>query len=103
MNKITANRIYDVLVSVCGASEFEREAFVQQYIPGPCSEWRFQGHLGFGGKIYDDGTHMRPHFPRFRVRCYPEDRTPEREAMRKEADALLAAIEAEAHPAPASD
>jgi len=35
----------------------------------PCTEWRFQGSLGFGGKF---------RYPRMSVDCYPEDETPAR-------------------------
>jgi hypothetical protein len=66
-----ATRVYDVLVEECGArdGEFDRMNFVIEYErctrePGPPSEYRFKGDLGFGGKF---------HYPSMKVDCYPED------------------------------
>lgn len=48
-------------------------------------EWRFQGGLGFGGKLYWNGRW-------FRVSCYPEHETPERKEMIAEANTRLKSI-----------
>jgi hypothetical protein len=77
-----ASAVYDVLVRECGANEWSRTDFVYEFVsPGcDCTEWRFQGELGFGGKFY----------PReMRVSCYPEDETPKRRTMVERANAAL--------------
>lgn len=68
---------YDLLVSTGNAHEdmWDRKAFVSSFTDGVGTrEWRFQGHLGFGGKFWRNGT-------RHYVSCYSEDETPERRAM----------------------
>lgn len=55
LSKRMANRVYDILVEVCGALEAQRDRFVAyqtERADGQCSEWRFQGRLGFGGKFW---------------------------------------------------
>ena len=66
-----ANKIYDLLVSIGGASEHERDNFVYHHskIKEGCDEWRFCGKLGFGGKYYSK---------RNVVSCYKEDENKER-------------------------
>jgi hypothetical protein len=66
-----AHRIYTILVERLDASEGDRDAFVYHMVKGGCREWRFQGCLGFGGKLYNDH--------KLRVDCYPEDKTDERQ------------------------
>lgn len=68
------HKIYDLLVSIGGASESDRFSFVYNHTEAkyPCSEWRFCGQLGFGGKYRSD---------RNTVDCYSEDETPERLAI----------------------
>ena len=69
-----ANKIYDVLVTLGGAAEIDRENFVYHHCEYKynCTEWRFGGKLGFGGK-YRCGNN--------RVDCYPEDETPQRKEI----------------------
>ncbi len=64
-----AQKIYDLLVSLGGASESMRDSFVYHHCESEdgCGEWRFQGKLGFGGKYYS---------ARNVVDCYTEDRNP---------------------------
>lgn len=69
---MTPDQIYTVLVDLCGATERDRGDFVWNF--DRIREWRFQGRLGFGGKFYREREGLR-------VGCYPEDRTPERDAM----------------------
>ena len=82
MTKETANKIYDVLVSIGGADEMMRDAFVgyhldeQQY-----HEWRFAGKLGFGGKYRSEYN---------KVDCYREDETPDRLRLINEINGALA-------------
>ena len=60
--------VYNILVSTCEASPLGRFDFLQHF--PKCQEYRFQGALGFGGKIYakSDGSMY--------VSCYAEDVTP---------------------------
>ena len=82
-----ANAVYDILVKMGGAYEGDRISFVQYHSKelvnswGP-TEWRFQGHLGFGGKFYTDRE-------RWQVGCYREDDTPERERIIAEMNKAL--------------
>lgn len=79
-----AHSVYDVLVAVCGANEARRDGFVSHYVSeSPSSEWRFQGALGFGGKF---------RYPRLTVDCYPEDQTPEIDAIIQKTNESLAAF-----------
>jgi hypothetical protein len=65
-------RVYDILVLHAGAREKDKHDFVYHHAEGKpyggsnygCSEYRFQGHLGFGGK-YRSGSNM--------IDCYRED------------------------------
>jgi hypothetical protein len=87
-----AHAVYDVLVRECGADDNadpprrgERSRFVRAFTSDrPPIEWRFQGALGFGGKLYPGG-YGEPH----RVGCYREDETPERRAMVERANEAL--------------
>ena len=89
MTKKQANAVYDLLVQIGGASEDERETFVYNHTEARylCTEWRFCGVLGFGGKYRSE---------RNRVDCYREDETPERLAVIKEINFRLADIGIEA-------
>jgi hypothetical protein len=86
----TANAIYDILAEECGARG-QRGSFAEWAgRDGACLwEFRFQGALGFGGKFRADGRGDH-----WRVDCYSEDRTPERDAMIERANARLADLEA---------
>ena len=69
--------VYDILVEDGGASEEMRDAFKQGFLRmEEYREWRFQGHFGFGGKLYRD-------IGRWRVDYYIEDRTPQLDALRE--------------------
>jgi len=63
-----AIEIYDVLVQYAGANITEKDSFVDSHSNhreyGECTEWRFCGNLGFGGK-YRSYTNT--------VDCYNED------------------------------
>lgn len=86
LSEINANRVWDVLVEIAGARVGERDAFVR-YLTEEVShghEYRFMGHLGFGGKL---------HYSRTRgawVGYYPEDRTEERDVLMGRVNAKLA-------------
>ena len=63
--------VYQILMEEAGAPINLRENFVYVMANEDCREYRFQGSLGFGGKLYNERG-------RLRVSCYPEDETPER-------------------------
>jgi hypothetical protein len=76
-----AAAIYDILVDRAGADPGDGDAFIYHLTDG-CTEWRFRGHLGFGGKLYVE--------PRgWRVGAYPEDMTPARAETIRVANAAL--------------
>lgn len=52
----------------------------------PCTEYRFQGHFGFGGKLRT-GHDLRCH-----VNYYPEDKTAAREQQQAAVNAKLAEL-----------
>jgi len=89
VSEATLNRIYDILVKVCGASEGDRDSFVyNQSKRNHPTEWRFIGTLGFGGKfwrVYD----------RIYVNCYPEHETPATRKTIEEANRQLAQVYAD--------
>lgn len=85
-----ANAIWDVLVQHAGAHEGGREAFVDvQGHHVPCTEYRFCGALGFGGKFWNYNG-------RWYVTAYPEDvrDRPGRQAAVDATNQLLAALHA---------
>jgi len=87
MNFDTLNSIYTILVETCGARPEERVQFVRADLDSErAGEWRFQGHLGFGGKF-----RSYPGRPPY-VDCYREDMTPERQAIIDRANQQLAAF-----------
>jgi hypothetical protein len=75
--------IFDILVDECGARESEREDFFHHW--PECVEYRFQGKLGFGGKVFCSGGKVW-------VSCYLEDETPERNEIIKRANDRIAAL-----------
>ena len=79
---------YNVLVEVGGAAEGEREGFVDyctEERPHAFFEWRFRGHLGFGGKL-------RRAYRRFCVTYYPENHTPARDQIEATINERLEAL-----------
>ena len=82
LSQLQAEAVWLILVETCGASQHEddTECFVRYAQDNP-QEFRFQGNLGFGGKLYF-GTVLR-------VACYQEDETPERKRMVDHANKLL--------------
>lgn len=83
MNTTTANKIYDILVVTCGASDTIRDYFVQKQTTERCKEFRFQGDLGVGGKF------RRPRGRFWYVDYYQEDKTPMRDAQEDLANIML--------------
>lgn len=89
VTKIPVNQksqwVYDILVEECGAPDdrLSRLSFGSNW---PCWEYRFQGKLGFGGKVW--GNAGAPYY----VNCYPEDMTDERRVMIDAANKRLAGL-----------
>ena len=77
-----AKVVFDLLVEECGAREHLRGDFIHFLSQTDGAEFRFQGSLGFGGKLYNEAKG-------FRVSCYTEDQTPERDAAIKLTNELL--------------
>ena len=79
------NKVYDILVNIGGAVETDRIAFVYEHLNAeyPCTEWRFSGKLGFGGKYRSK---------RNTVDCYQEDETSKRIELIKLMNKELAKI-----------
>ncbi len=74
------NRVWDVLVEHVGA----RESWRGEFLAVHDTEFRFQGSLGFGGKVY--GKHF------LHIDCYYEDYTPERLDLIKRVNNILACV-----------
>lgn len=87
VDEYTAEAIWDVLVEFCGATSdrLERDSFVYAATDGKWTEWRFQGFLGFGGKVWNNAG-------RFYVTCYREDETEKRRKSVEDANEALAEI-----------
>lgn len=84
MDKEIANKVYDVLVSIGGATESYRDSFIHHHTPpNSCDEWRFGGKLGFGGKYRSRYN---------TVDCYSEDETTERKNLIKKLNEALSLI-----------
>ena len=79
-----AKEIWQILVEECGANNDSETFEIATTIEGT-TEYRFCGHLGFGGKIYFQD--------RITVSCYPEDETPERLLMINKANNRLLDLE----------
>jgi hypothetical protein len=75
LSEEAATAVYNLLVEVAEAPKVYASHFIYHFTSErPPDEWRFQGILGFGGKFYRDRR-------AWRVRCYREDYTPEREKI----------------------
>lgn len=84
-----AKAVYQILVEECGASTTSTGpmSFIFEFTSDrPCTEWRFQGFLGFGGKF---------RYPRMSVDCYREDETPDRLKAIAAANKRLTAFKAQ--------
>jgi hypothetical protein len=78
-------QVWEVLVDECGASD-DRVQFAEFEHHWPaCREFRFQGALGFGGKVWASRG-------RVYVTCYPEHENTRRHEMIERANARLAEL-----------
>lgn len=90
-----ANKVWDVLCLHAGANndDISRDGFIYYAIRNTqISEYRFQGALGFGGKVRKLEGHRDG---RWHVYYYPEDRNEEREEISRRTNEALAAITAD--------
>lgn len=80
-----SDAVYDILVAVCGAydSSDARKQFRCRW--PECVEYRFQGDLGFGGKVWAERG-------RVWVTCYSEDETDARRVMIQYANERLGTL-----------
>ena len=88
ITETNAAEVWRILRAEAAASSraIERDCFIL-YARGreDVPEYRFQGALGFGGKVYfREG--------RWGVYYYPEDRNPERDAIQERTNAALAKV-----------
>lgn len=68
-----ASRIFDLLVNIGGASSSDKDNFIYHHSKDDsCTEWRFCGHFGYGGKYRSKSNS---------VDYYIEDETKEREEI----------------------
>lgn len=74
LDRDTAAHVRGLLEETFGGHYDGFERYFTEPHPFACHEWRFQGSLGFGGKLYLS-------LGRLHVSCYPEYRTPERDAL----------------------
>ena len=81
-----ADKVYTVLVEHAGAPDDrqgrDRDAFIISQSASVITEWRFGGHLGFGGKLWRLRNTLS-------VDCYAEDRTPERQLIIERTNFIL--------------
>lgn len=97
LSESTADRIYDALVEHAGAPQRHRAHFIHTQTTEFCSEWRFMGHLGFGGKFWrNDGRLADGSWGEcWYVNCYGEHETVDRLAVIEATNAALSEIRAE--------
>lgn len=80
-----AGKIYDILVEGAGAPNYDnwsKLSFIAAQTKSEiCTEYRFCGSLGFGGKFWRNRE--------WYVTYYPENKTPEREIMIKKTNVKL--------------
>lgn len=79
-------QVWDILRDNVDASKnpYDRMNFIHHMLADkyPCTEWRFCGSLGFGGKIYRNDRKLY-------VSCYPEDETRARRKLIKSVNKKL--------------
>lgn len=96
LDSTAAEKMYAVLVDICGASSNADSAsnFIEELVSESSGEWRFSGNLGYGGKFL---------FPECVVTYEPKDETPGRDRMMNAANVRLLALknDTEAQQSPA--
>lgn len=83
-----AASVAKILHEECGYRIDPRElaSFTYHVQKSSCTEYRFMGALGFGGKFRNNGNHNNMPY----VDCYSEHETPERQTMIDAANKRLA-------------
>jgi hypothetical protein len=83
-----ARSIYAILVREAGAWDqpIALAQFEYAMTETDTHEYRFQGHLGFGGKFWRDGN-------RWWVNCYPEDLNAERRTIIERTNKAIASLQ----------
>lgn len=81
-----SDAVYDILVATCGAydSADKRKQFRCHW--PECVEYRFQGDLGFGGKVWALRGGL------VQVTCHSEDENDTRRAMIQRANEILGTL-----------
>jgi hypothetical protein len=99
-----ADDLYNILIAFCEASPDMRQNFVHSMTERQAPhEYRFQGKLGFGGKLRTRLEYVRVNSEVTQtmtvrqdlfatVDCYPEDSTPELRLLIARVNALLAIV-----------
>lgn len=88
LTQLQAEAVWITLVVVCGAHRDDHDDFIRLAKQTDSLEYRFQGSLGFGGKVYVGRHEDDPP----RVNCYKENETPKRRKTINDVNQLLAAI-----------
>ena len=80
-----AAKVYDILVAEAGATADMKEHFLYVMCEDkyPCSEFRFCGHFGFGGKYWSD---------RNAITYYQENHTKKLDKLEAKVNKLLGEI-----------
>lgn len=77
----TSAKIYDILIEHCGAHPNDKGSFIYNQREG-CTEWRFSGKLGFGGKFWNTNDE-------FYINCYNEDKDKKKDEIIEKTNELL--------------
>lgn len=80
----TPEAVWQILVEEAGAWADDLPQFVHHW--PDCGEYRFQGMLGFGGKVWANRGEVY-------VTCYPEDSNRDREAIIRVCNERLQALD----------
>jgi hypothetical protein len=80
-----ANKVYDILIAEAGAHENNRQSFVYSHCEDeyPCTEFRFGGSFGFGGKYWSG---------RNAISYYQENHTKKLDKVEAKVNKLLSEI-----------
>ena len=91
-SRLDPNEIWETLVRCKAAVDTEcaRASFVGCWTQG-WGEWRFCGHLGFGGKLWREWRHDpdADWVPHLSISCYSENRGPEVEKIIEQTNTAL--------------
>lgn len=80
-----AAAVYKILAEEAGAYDDDDSLRSFEYHWPECGEYRFQGNLGFGGKVWANRGSVY-------VTCYPEDSNRDRETIIRACNTRLEAL-----------